>query len=658
MANKQKMAFNAEIQQLLNLVIHSLYSKKEIFLRELISNASDAIDKRKFAALTQPEMALQGDYKIELHPNPESQTLTIKDNGIGMSPSEVQEFIGTIARSGSKKFAELNQQAQQNPELIGQFGVGFYSAFMVAKKVHLHTQKAGTTVGALWESEGQGEYTLTEVPRPEGSGTTITLELKAFDEEDKVPNFTDSWTIKDLVKTYSNYIAYPVYLYTSEKPKPATASAPSTTEASAEGAETATHSEADLNSENQGPEIINSQKALWLKSPSEVSKEEHEEFYKHLSKDWNSPTKWWHWRAEGSIEFTSLIYLPGKKPWNYNMKDYEYGLSLYIKKVFIMDHNKDLLPPYLRFLKGMVDCNDLPLNVSREILQHDRQIQIIKKNVLNKAFAGLKEMMEQDRSQYEVFFNEFGSTLKEGIAIDAAQKNKIAELLLFRSSASEKGLTSLTEYVSRMPSSQNKIYFITGDSIERVANSPYMERLKEKGWEVLYMVDPVDEWVVRELTQFQERPLQSITQDNLDLETEEEKNQSEAQWKTHQERFGALLEKMGSTLKDQVKAIRLSKRLKSTPSCLVQAEGDMSMQMQKILKQMGENTWAHEQKRVLELNPSHPMVERLLTLSPESQANWTEILYYQALISEGTPLTNPQRYTQLVTDQLTGSGLN
>lgn len=616
--SKVTQSFNAEIQQLLNLVIHSLYSKKEIFLRELISNASDAIDKRKFAALTQSELTLNGDYKIDIIPNKSEKLLKISDNGIGMSQAEVTEFIGTIARSGTKKFAELNKQAQQNPELIGQFGVGFYSSFMVAKKVTLHTQKAGESQGTLWESEGQGEYTITPVPRPDGAGTTITLHLKEFEAEEKVADFTDEWTLKNLIKTYSNFISYPIH----------------------------------LTKEDNSTEVINNQKALWQKSPSEVTSDEHNEFYKHISHDWNTPSKWWHWKAEGSIEFTGLLYIPSKKPYNFNMKDYDYGLNLYIKRVFIMDNNKDLLPPYLRFIKGLVDCSDLPLNVSREILQHDRQIQVIKKNVLNKVLTGLKEMLEKSRAEYESFFKEFGPTLKEGIALEPSSKEKLADLLLFNSSTQEaNALTTLSEYLARKKEGQKSIYYITGESLERVMHSPYLEALTVKGLEVLFLTDAVDEWVVRELTEYQGLKLQSITQDNLEIENEEEQKAREEEWKSFQERYQPSFETIQKSF-NEVKEIRLSKRLTSTPACLVSGEGEMSVQMQKILKQMGETTFPGNQKRILELNPKHPLVEHLLTLDDNQKINWTEILYYQALIAEGSPLQNPVRFTELMTENL------
>jgi len=618
---KKTQSFNAEIQQLLNLVIHSLYSKKEIFLRELISNASDAIDKRKFESLTNPELKLEGEFLIELIPDAHEKTLKIRDNGIGMNYQEVVDFIGTIAKSGTKKFAEFNQQAVENPELIGQFGVGFYSSFMVASKVILHTQKVGSAEGVVWESEGTGEYSISIAPRPEGAGTTISLFLKTEeDTEKKNQDFTDEWTLKSLVKNYSNYISYPVKLVLKDKE----------------------------------PETINSQKAIWQKSPAEITPEEHAEFYRHISHDWGSPKKWWHWKAEGSLEFTSLLYVPSQKPWNFNMKDYEYGLSLYIKKVFIMDNNKDLLPPYLRFIKGLVDCSDLPLNVSREILQHDKQIQIIKKNVLSKIFSGLKEMLEKERSEYESFFTQFGPTLKEGIPLDPTQKEKIADLLLFRSSNQETWMT-LNEYRLQMDPGQKAIYFLTGESLSRIQNSPYLEKFKEKGIPVLFLTDAVDEWVTKELTEYKETKLVSITQDQLDLETDDEKRQSESEWNSLVERFGSSIEKAKSTFK-HVKDIRLSKRLTTTPACLVIGEGEMSPQMQKILQQMGESSslgGTNGPKRILEINPKHALVEHLLKLDSQEQIeSWMELLYYQAQITEGSPVDNPTRYMKLMTEAL------
>jgi len=613
--------FQAEVKQLLDLVIHSLYSKREIFLRELISNASDAIDKRRFLAITQPEFASKDEYQIELQTDEKTKTLKIKDNGIGMTESEMVEYLGTIARSGTKKFAELKQQAQNSPDLIGQFGVGFYSSFMAASKVMVHSQKVGETQGVIWESEGQGEYAISHAPRPEGPGTTITLFLKEFPEEENVLPFWQDWVIKDLVKRYSNYIAYPIVLVDKEGKR----------------------------------ETINSQKAIWQKNPSEVSDQEYTEFYRHVSHDWGEPLKWWHWKAEGNVEFSSILFIPKQKPWNYYMKDYEYGLSLYIKRVFIMDHNKDLLPPYLRFIKGMVDCSDLTLNVSREILQHDRHIQIIKKNILNKVFSGLKEMLEKDRHRYEQFFEAFGPTLKEGIPMDLSSKDKLADLLLYKTNIGHSWST-LDEYVKRMKNGQKHIYYLTGDSLERIRNSPYLERLQEKGFEVLLMTDGVDEWVTKELSKYKDFELKNISTDKLDLDSDEEKKEKEERLKGLRERYENVFQSLKPRMSKLIKDIRLSDRLSQSPSCLVTEDGQPSVFMQKILQQIGENqAGIPNAQRILELNPTHPLCEHLLSLGSEDEkASWLEVLYYQALIAEGSPLDNPSRYNELLTKAITG----
>jgi molecular chaperone HtpG len=611
---KQTQSFNAEIKQLLDIVIHSLYSHKEIFIRELVSNASDAIDKLRFQSLTQSNLLPENwQPTIRLEPNTKEQTLTILDNGIGMSFNEVTEFIGTIARSGAKAFTQLNQEMKEKPELIGQFGVGFYSAFMVADKVQLHTQKAGTNEGTLWESTGDGTYTIDSVPRPGGTGTTIILHLKKFKEEEEVQDFTDNWVLKSLVKKYSDFIAYPIKLKTEKE-----------------------------------DETLNSQKALWLKPASEVTAEEHKEFYQHLSHDFQDPMKTIHYKAEGTMEFTSLLYLPTKKPWNYLSRDNEYGLSLYIKRVFIMSDCKDLLPPYLRFVKGLVDSSDLSLNVSRELLQQNRQVSQIKKNVTNKILATLKELLAKDRSEYENFWSEFGPTLKEGLPGDAGNKERLQDLFLFHTTHSDK-MTTLEEYVARMKSDQKSIFFITGDSLAQVSSSPYLEKLKEKGLEVLLMVDPIDEWVVNSLTEYKEKTLQSITKEGLDIDSADEKKAKEEEKKKVTEELAPLIELMKNHLKDQVKDVVISDRLTSTPVCLVSASNEMSSHMQKILSQMGQSTNLNS-KRILEINPQHAVFKKMLTANPTQQQQWSEILYSQALLNEGSTLPDPVKFSKQVAE--------
>jgi molecular chaperone HtpG len=628
--SKTTQSFNAEIKQLLDIVIHSLYSQKEIFIRELISNASDAIDKLKYQSLTDASlMSASTPLEIRLNPDAQNKTLQIIDTGIGMSPEEVTQFIGTIAKSGTKAFSQMNKEMKSKPELIGQFGVGFYSAFMVADKVTLHTQKAGTSVGTSWESNGDGTYSIETLPRAEGHGTTITLHLKSFADketeesaEEKHQDFTDTWTLKSLVKKYSDFVAWPIKMNIEVKKE---------------------------NETVREDEVLNSQKALWLKAPSEVKPEEYNEFYQHLTHDWQPPAKQIHFKAEGTTEFTALIYLPSQKPFNYQMKEYEFGLSLYIKRVFIMDHCKDLLPPYLRFVKGLVDSSDLSLNVSRELLQQDRLVTLIRKNVVSKILAGLKDWLAKDRKAYEKFWTEFGATLKEGVPTDPTQLEKIQDLLLFKSNFSPE-LTSLDEYVARMKPEQKDIYFMAGDRIDSLEHSPYLEKLKEKKYEVLFLVDAVDEWLTQSLKQFKQKNLMSVTQENLNLDTEDEKKQKEIIKKAQFERFGSLIEKIKANLSQDVKDVVISDRLTETPVCLVSAENEMSANMQKILSKMGDGYNAPESKRILEINPQHLIFEAMVNANEDQVKNWSEILFNQALLAEGNSIPNPVRYTQLIAD--------
>ncbi len=630
---KETQSFNAEIKQLLDIVIHSLYSNKEIFLRELVSNGSDAIDKLKFESLTRPELApLTQNLSLRLEPNPEAKTLSIIDTGIGMTKEEVVQFIGTIAKSGTKAFAQM-QQAQNKPDLIGQFGVGFYSAFMVASKVTLHTQKAGTNMGVVWESTGDGTYTIDEVPRALGHGTTITLHLKSAQtgEDETFQDFTDTWVLRSLVKKYSDFIAWPILMKVESTVK-------------SEDGKTETKEIKD--------ETLNSMKALWLKSPSEVKEEEYQEFYQHLTHDWNPPAKTVHYRAEGTREFNVLFYVPSKKPWNYQTKDYEYGLNLYIKRVFIMENCKDLLPAWLRFVKGLVDSSDLSLNVSREILQQDREVAQIKKNVVAKVLATLKEWMAKDRSAYENFFSEFGTTLKEGIPMDGAlHKEKIAELILARTTHSEK-LSSLDEYISRMKESQKDIYYIIGERLEAIRSSAYLEKLQEKGLEVLLLTDVVDEWVMRELPEYKGKKLLSITQEGLDLDTEDEKKAREEEKKNQTERFKPLMEQMKTWLGQDIAEVVISDRLTKTAVCLVNSQSGLSAHMEKILAQMGDGV--SKSKRILEINPKHPIFEQMMSASDDQKKTWSEILFNQALITEGSPLPDPVKFSNLISDLMVG----
>jgi molecular chaperone HtpG len=624
---KQTQVFQAETKELLELMIHSLYSHREIFLRELISNASDAIEKLKFESLTDPTMgalAKGADFEIRLSTDPDKRILTISDNGIGMNYDEVVQNIGTIAHSGTKSFLKVRQELKEHPDLIGQFGVGFYSAFMVADRVTLHTQKIGNPQGTLWESEGTGTYTIEDSPRPEGHGTTITLHLKKFEDEDgEKQDFTNSWNLKEIVKRYSDFVSYPIKMkMTKEQP-------------SQDGKmETVIEDE-----------ILNSQKAIWLKQPSEITQKEYHDFYRHLSHDWSEPLKTIHYKAEGTFEFTSILYIPSQKPFNYDYRDRKIGLNLYVKRVFIKGSCEELLPPYLRFVQGMVDSDDLSLNVSREILQQDRQIIRIKKALTSKILSSLKELLESDRSAYENFWLQFGTTLKEGVALETGVNDKLQDLLLFHSTASDR-LTSLQEYVNRMGPSQKAIYYITGETLAQLQNSPYLEKLKVKGFEVLLMTDRVDAWVATGLKQYLGKDFQSIMSEDLDLNTEEEKKAEEEKLKVAESKFRPLIETMKDSLKEQVKEIKLSDRLTESPVCLVSSGSTVSAHMERLLESMGQGV--PKTKRVMEINPNHPLYEKMLHAPKSQQAEWADLLYQQALLNEGSTIENPLKFSQKI----------
>lgn len=632
---KETKQFQTEVTQILDLMIHSLYSQREIFLRELISNASDALDKLHYEEIIDKDLNAKTkdeEKHIRLAPDQAARTLTISDNGIGMSYEEVEKNIGTIAYSGTKNFIAKAKELKDKPELIGQFGVGFYSSFMVAEKVVLHTQKAGSDEGVLWESTGDGNYSIERSPRPEGHGTTITLYLRANSEDEQTDNFTDQWTLKSLVKKYSDFIAYPIkMMMTNEVPLK---------DDKGEFVEGKTE-------KSTSDEILNSQKALWLRQAKDIKDEEYNEFYKHLTADWNPPLDKIHYRAEGTQEFSALMYIPSKVPFDYNQREMKYGLSLYVKRVFIMDNCEQLIPQHLRFLKGVVDSSDLPLNVSREMVQQDRQIQAIRKAVSSKVLRHLETMLKDQRENYEKFWENFGSTLKEGIPTDYANKDKLFSLALFHSSHSDK-LCTLREYIDRMPSSQSDIYFMTGESIQQLSQSPHLEKLKEKNFEVLYMIDPIDEWMMGSSQEFEGKKFVSITTEDLKLETEEEKKQKEEELKDKGEKLKPVLEAIKKALSEQVKDVKFSDRLVESPVCLVSGAHDPSAHMERMMEAMG-----HEMpkaKRILEINPKHPIFEKMLGFNDERKNDWAEILYNQALLNEGSPLKDPSKFSKQISD--------
>ena len=590
----EKKEFKTEVQQLLDLVIHSLYSNKDIFLRELISNSSDAIDKLRFNALSNKELLNeQTDFRIKLYIDNEAKTLVIEDNGIGMTKDELEANIGTIASSGTRKFMEEIKKGNStnNPELIGQFGVGFYSAFMVADKVTMKTRPAGGNNSWTWESSGDGSYEITEGGRDE-HGTEITLSLKE-DCRDYIVEFR----LREIIKKYSDFVEYPILMdITREEP-----------ELDEEG----NPKEGTEKKVTITEETLNSMKAIWMRPKNEVKKEEYNEFYKHISHDYTDPLKTVHYSAEGTLEFKALLYLPSKAPFDmFQHEGVKHGINLYVKRVFIMDNCEALVPRYLRFVKGVVESNDLPLNVSREILQEDLVIKKIEKNVTSKILATLKDMMKKSKEDYIGFYKEFGKVIKEGVEVDPSNKDKIKDLLLFESSKSKPGeYISLREYTDRMLPEQKNIYFLTGDSRSTIENSPHLEVFKKKDVEVLFMTEPVDEFILPGFGEYSDKSLKSIAQGDIDLGTEEEKKIAEEQKKEVTGKYKNLIKKIEESLKDDVKEVRLSDRLTDSPSCLVTDEGDINPQMERIFAAM--NQPVPEVKRILEINPDHPVIEKM-----------------------------------------------
>ncbi|SMF39673.1 molecular chaperone HtpG [Pseudobacteriovorax antillogorgiicola] len=633
---KETKQFQAEVKEILDLMVHSLYSHREIFLRELVSNASDALDKLRFEEAANSELKTSGAEKhIRLTPNKDEKTLTISDTGVGMSYDEVLENLGTIARSGTKEFLKKAKDLQDSPELIGQFGVGFYSSFMVADKVTVVTQKAGLDEAVIWESTGDGSFSIDKTTRPEGNGTTITLHLKDFGDDESAQDFTDQWTLKSTIKKYSDFIDFPIKMeVVREEPeldkddKPIEGKTKTTIE----------------------DETLNSRKAVWLKDPSQVSEEEYNEFYKHVTHDWSEPTERIYYKAEGAQEFTALMFIPSQQPFDYNYRDTKWGLSLYVNRVFIMDNCEELLPPYFRFVKGVIEANDLSLNVSREILQKDRQIQAIKKAVVSKLIRSLKQMMSKDREKYEGIWKNFGATLKEGLANDVGNKDKLQDLALFHSNETG-ALTTLKEYVERMKEKQKEIYYITGESIKQVECSPYLEMLKEKGFEVLYCVDPVDEWVMQSIAKYDEKDLRSITKEGLELDDEDEKKAKEKEIKTKEKEYKGLIDTIQGAVAENVKEVKISPRLVDSPCCLVSGAYDPSARMERMMEAMGQSM--PKSKRIMEINPDHPVFAKMKGLTEDKQKVWAEILYNQALLTEGSPIEDPLKFSKQIASLMT-----
>lgn len=627
---KETRGFQAEVKEVLDLMVHSLYSHREIFLRELISNASDALDRVRFLEAQNPDLKTSdGEKHIRLAADADAKTLTISDNGDGMTYEEVIENLGTIAHSGTKSFMAKLKEAKDSPALIGQFGVGFYAVFMVADEVEVHTRKAGTTDGVLWHSKGDGEYTIDSKERPEGNGTTITIKLKDLSQEDQPQDFTQEWTLRSIVRKYSDFIEWPIKMLVTKE------------EAERDDEGNPIEGKTQVTTEDV---TLNSQKALWLKAPSDCSDEDYTEFYKHLTHDWNQPLANIHYKAEGTQEFSSLMFLPSQVPFDYNQRGTKYGLSLYVKRVFIMSDCEDLIPTWLRFMKGVVDSSDLPLNVSRELLQQDRQIVAIRKALVGRILKQLKTLLAKDRAKYETFWGLFGATLKEGLAED--MKDKLLDLVLFHSSHGD-GWTTLKEYSERMADKQKDIYYITGDNLTSLAGSPHLEKVKQKGYEVLYLTDPVDEWVMQYVNKYDDKAIISVAKDGVDIDTEEEKKEKEATLKTQSETFKDLMTTMQEALDEHVKEVKVTDRLVDSPCCLVSGAYDPTARMERIMKSMGQEI--PTSKRVLEINPEHQVIKKLKGMPKDAQKDWTEILYNQALLNEGSPIKDPQKFSVQIT---------
>ncbi|MBY0238569.1 MAG: molecular chaperone HtpG [Burkholderiaceae bacterium] len=631
---KQTMGFQAEVKQLLQLMIHSLYSNKEIFLRELISNASDASDKLRFEAINND--ALYGndsELKIKVSFDKAAKTVTISDNGIGMSRDEAIAHLGTIAKSGTKEFfGKLSGDQQADAALIGQFGVGFYSGFIVADKITVETRRAGADAadGVRWESGGEGDFTVEQIDKP-NRGTDIILHLRDGEEE-----LLSSWKLKSIIRKYSDHISLPIVMNKEEW--------------DAEKSETVVKDEL---------ETVNQASALWARSKSDITPEQYQEFYKHVSHDFAAPLTYTHNRVEGRSEYTQLLYIPAKAPFDLWDRNKRGGIKLYVKRVFIMDDAEQLMPTYLRFVKGVIDSADLPLNVSREILQESRDVKAIREGSTKRVLGMLEELAnaeEQDKKdKYATFWTEFGQVLKEGVGEDAANKDRLAKLLRFASTHNdtEEQSVALADYVARQKEGQDKIYYVTADSFKAAKNSPHLEIFRKKGVEVLLLTDRVDEWMLSFLTEFDGKELVSVAKGGLDLGQLED----EAEKKEHEETetsYKELVEKMKGALADKAKDVRVTFRLTDSPACLVADEHELSGNLLRMLKAAGQA--APESKPILEINPNHPLVTRLKYENADSPqfTDWAHILYDQALLAEGGALSDPAAFVKRINEMLLG----
>ena len=619
--NQETRGFQSEVKQLLQLMIHSLYSNKEIFLRELISNASDAADKLRFKALSNPDLyAGDGELRVRISADAEKGTFTISDNGIGMTREQVIDHLGTIAKSGTKEFlTALGQDQAKDSQLIGQFGVGFYSAFIVADKVTVKTRAAGeaTDKGVLWESAGEGEYSVADIEK-KSRGTDVILHLREDEKE-----FLNEWRLREIIGKYSDHIGLPVEMLTKEY-------------------------------DDEGKEIgekwekINKSDALWTRSKNDISDEEYKEFYKHLSHDFADPLLWAHNKVEGNQEYTSLLYVPSKAPWDLFNREHKHGLKLYVQRVFIMDDAEQFMPNYLRFMRGLIDSNDLPLNVSREILQDNKTTAALRKALTKRSLQMLEKLAKEDADKYQQFWKEFGLVLKEGPAEDFGNKETIAKLLRFASTHNDSSeqTVSLEDYVARMKEGQKAIYYITADSYVAAKNSPHLELFNKKGIEVLLLSDRIDEWMLSYLTEFDGKSLQTITKADLDLGDLADKEENEAQ-KEQDKAFDSFIERIKTLLGERVKEVRLTHRLTDTPAVVSTGNDQMTTQMAKLFAAAGQPV--PEVKYTFELNPEHHLVKKVADIADEAEfADWVELLLEQAMLAERGSLENPAAFIKRV----------
>jgi len=635
-AKKETLGFETEVKHLLHLMIHSLYSNKEIFLRELISNASDAADKLRFEALSNDGL-YEGDseLKIRLEFDKDKRTITIIDNGVGMTRAEVQEHIGTIAKSGTRQFFEaLTGEQAKDSELIGQFGVGFYSAFIVADKVTLTTRKAGVdkSEGTRWESAGEGDYTIETVEKAQ-RGTEIVLHLKEAEGE-----FLDGYRIRSIVRKFSDHISMPIVM--DKEIMPAMAEE--------EGEEAKPVAQIE-------EETINSASALWTKARQDISDEDYHQFYKHVGHDFQDPLTYVHSKVEGTNEYTLLLYVPSRAPFDLWDRDAKHGVKLYIRKVFITDDAEQLMPRYLRFIRGIIDANSLPLNVSREILQQSKQISAIKSGAVKKVLGMLENIAKNEPEKYETFWSQFGAVIKEGPIEDHGNKERVAKLLRFASTHADtdKQDVALEDYVSRMKEGQEKIYYVTADSFSAAKNSPHLEIFRKKGIEVLLLADRIDEWLVSNLDEFDGKHLQSVAKGDLDLDTLETEEDKQAQEEVNKD-FEAVLKQIKDVLADKVSEVRLSHRLTESPACLVADVYGMSLNMERIMKDAGQ-MMGMGRKPIFEINPTHPLVVRMKAEQDDTRfADLTHILFDQAILSEGGQLDDPAAFVHKLNGLLQG----